>query len=73
MQLPLAPTTPDKGASRHLAVRSDSDKYFPTVEAEFPPGFAGIRVMARSLATSPESGSITDVAASIEHVAGDQP
>jgi hypothetical protein len=29
--------------------------------------------MARSLARSPEPGSITDVAASIEHVAGDQP
>ena len=35
--------------------------------------FTGIRVMARSLSRSSEPGSITDVAASIGHVAGDQP
>jgi hypothetical protein len=32
--------------------------------------FAGIRVMAHALARSPEPGSITDVAASIEHGVG---
>ena len=50
MQLPLAPTTPDKGASRHLAVRSDSDKYFRPLKLSFRPGlqaFASWRVRWR--------------------------
>lgn len=46
----------------------------PTGAGNLPKAdFSGIRVVAHSLARSPEPGSITDVAASIEHVAGDQP
>jgi hypothetical protein len=56
--------------SEKLGIEPDADRDSATYRK---PDFAGIRVMARSLASSPEPGSISDVAASIGHVAGDQP